>query len=47
MFISHKSSDMDAAEAVAKYLMQNNIDVYLDKKDADLQKRQKKRIHKE
>lgn len=47
VFISHKSSDMDAAEAVARYLMQNNIDVYLDKKDADLQKRQKKRMHKE
>lgn len=32
VFISHKSSDMDAAEAVARYLMLNNIDVYLDKK---------------
>lgn len=43
VFISHKSSDMDAAEAVARYLMQNNIDVYLDKKDADLQKKTKEK----
>lgn len=41
VFISHKSSDMDAAEAVAKYLMANNIDVYLDKMDIDLQNKTK------
>ena len=39
VFISHKSSDIDAAEAVAQYLMSNNIDVYLDKMDVDLQKK--------
>ena len=43
VFISHKSSDMDAAEAVARYLMLNNIDVYLDKKDSDLQKKTKEK----
>lgn len=47
VFISHKSSDMDAAEAVARYLMLNNIDVYLDKKIQIYKKRQKKRMHKE
>lgn len=41
VFISHKSSDIDAAEAVAQYLMSNNIDVYLDKMDVDLQKKTK------
>lgn len=39
VFISHKSSDMEAAEAVANYLMSNDIDVYLDKLDAGLQKK--------
>ena len=43
VFISHKSSDMNAAEAVAEYLKSNNIDVYLDKMDIDLQKKTKKR----
>ena len=47
VFISHKSSDMDAAEVVARYLMLNNIDVYLDKKIQIYKKRQKKRMHKE
>lgn len=37
VFISHKSTDMEAAEAVAKYLMMNGIDVYLDKLDTGLQ----------
>ena len=43
VFISHKSSDMDAAEVVARYLMLNNIDVYLDKKNSDLQKKTKEK----
>ena len=38
VFISHKSSDMEAAQQVAEYLMDNGIDVYLDKLDAGLQK---------
>ena len=38
VFISHKSSDIDAAQQVAEYLMDNDIDVYLDKLDAGLQK---------
>ena len=38
VFISHKSSDIDAAQQVAEYLMSNGIDVYLDKLDAGLQK---------
>lgn len=38
VFISHKSSDIDAAQEVAEYLMKNDIDVYLDKLDAGLQK---------
>ena len=39
VFISHKSTDMEAAEAVANYLMSNNIDVYLDKMDPGLQQK--------
>ena len=39
VFISHKSSDEKAAKAVAEYLMLNNIDIYLDKKDEGLQKK--------
>lgn len=38
VFISHKSADMDAANAVAEYLISNGIDVYLDKMDTGLQK---------
>lgn len=38
VFISHKSSDMDTAQKVAEYLMNNDIDVYLDKLDTGLQK---------
>lgn len=38
VFISHKSSDIDAAQKVAEYLMDNDIDVYLDKLDTGLQK---------
>lgn len=38
VFISHKSSDIDAAQQVAEYIMGNGIDVYLDKLDAGLQK---------
>lgn len=38
VFISHKSTDMEAAQQVAEYLMGNGIDVYLDKLDVGLQK---------
>lgn len=37
VFISHRSTDKEAAEAVAQYLMENDIDVYLDKYDQGLQ----------
>lgn len=38
VFISHKDKDMDIAEEIAEYLMENDIDVYLDKNDSGLQK---------
>lgn len=38
VFISHKSSDIEAAQQVAEYLMENDIDIYLDKLDTGLQK---------
>lgn len=41
VFISHRSSDMEAAEAIAKYLKFNDIDVYLDKLDDELQEKAK------
>ena len=37
VFISHRSTDKKAAEAVAEYLKENDIDVYLDKYDQELQ----------
>ena len=41
VFISHRSSDMKAAEAIAKYLKSNDIDIYLDKLDGELQEKAK------
>lgn len=38
VFISHKSEDIQAAEAIADYFKSHEIDVYLDKNDKNLQK---------
>lgn len=37
IFISHKYEDLDAARAIASYIMDSDIDVYLDDNDDGLQ----------